>query len=112
MLIHGGVYPVHLAMTSFGGFLTGHGLSRGAIRPPGPSTGPTARTRARHRLAGIAAWHYEQDGVRPMIVGHSQGGLYAVKVLKQLAGRYGDDAVDLGSARGSRRPAARRSSIR
>jgi len=90
MLIHGGVYPVHLAMTSFGGFLTGMGYPESRIRPPGSFNWSYSPYTSTPRLAGIAAWHYEQDGVRPMMVGHSQGGLYAVKVLKQLAGRYGE----------------------
>lgn len=90
LLLHGGVYPVHLAMTSFGTFLVGMGYPEAKIRPPGSydwSYGPYTSTA---RLAGIAAWHYEQEGLRPMTVGHSQGGLYAAKILKQLAGRYGD----------------------
>jgi hypothetical protein len=90
MLIHGGVYPVHLAMTSFGGFLVSMGYPEARIRPPGSFDWSYSPYTSTSRLAGIAAWYYEQDGMRPMIVGHSQGGLYAVKVLKQLAGRYGD----------------------
>lgn len=88
MLLHGGVYPVHLAMTSFGTFLVGMGYPEAKIRDPGngdwsysPYTLPT-------RLAGIVAWQYEQDAMRPMVIGHSQGGLYVVKVLKELAGNY------------------------
>ncbi len=88
MLIHGGVYPVYLAMTSFGTFLAGMGYPETRIRDPGNgdwSYSPYAYT---PRLAGIAAWQYEQDAMRPMIVGHSQGGLYVVKVLRELAGVY------------------------
>ena len=40
------------------------------------------------RLAGEIAWYYEHDGVRPMIVGHSQGGMQAIKVLYTLAGAF------------------------
>jgi hypothetical protein len=36
------------------------------------------------------AWYYERDGVRPMLIGHSQGGMQTVKVLHELAGDYGD----------------------
>ncbi len=40
------------------------------------------------RLAGIVAWHYEHDGMPPMLIGHSQGGIQAVKVLDELAGQF------------------------
>ena len=35
MLVHGGVYPVHLAMSSFGEFLVGMGYPEKKIRDPG-----------------------------------------------------------------------------
>src|SRR5258708_5330888 len=38
-------------------------------------------------IAGMIAWYYEKEGLRPMIVGHSQGGMQAVKVLDKLAGQ-------------------------
>jgi hypothetical protein len=37
-------------------------------------------------LAGICAWYYEKEGLRPMLVGHSQGGFQVVKILDCLAG--------------------------
>src|SRR5205823_3972326 len=40
------------------------------------------------RLAGEIAWFYEHDGVRPIMIGHSQGGMQAVKILYQLAGDF------------------------
>lgn len=90
LLVHGGVYPVHLAMTSFGTFLVGMGYPEASIRPPGSWDWSYSPYTSTARLAGIAAWHYEQDGLRPMVIGHSQGGLYAAKIVKQLAGRYGE----------------------
>jgi hypothetical protein len=36
-------------------------------------------------IAGFIAWFYEKEGLRPMLVGHSQGGMQVVKVLRQLA---------------------------
>ncbi len=35
MLLHGGIYPVHLAMVSFGRFLVGMGYPEKRIRDPG-----------------------------------------------------------------------------
>jgi hypothetical protein len=39
-------------------------------------------------LAGSVAWHYEHDGVRPMLIGHSRGGMIVVQVLHELAGEF------------------------
>ena len=36
------------------------------------------------KIAGIAGWYYEKEGLRPMIVGHSQGGMQTIKVLHEL----------------------------
>ena len=90
ILLHGGVFPVHLLMESFGQFLTGMGYPEARIRDPGDngwSYSPYQRTA---QLAGLIAWQYEHDGMRPMLIGHSQGGLSAVKILKDLAGQNGD----------------------
>ena len=93
ILIHGGIYPVYLAMSSFAEFLTGMGYPEGAIRRPDGildslySYSPYQDSR---ELAGLIAWYYERDGLRPMVIGHSQGGVQAVKVLDELAGIFGE----------------------
>jgi len=43
------------------------------------------------RLAGIVAWHYEHDGVAPMLIGHSRGGMLVVRTLHELAGAFSDE---------------------
>jgi hypothetical protein len=94
VLIHGGIYPVYLAMTSFAEFLVAMGYPDSAIhRPDGVldsvySYSPYQDSR---ELAGLIAWYYERDGMRPMILGHSQGGVQAVKVLDELAGIFGSE---------------------
>ena len=88
MLLHGGIYPVHLAMESFGRFLVGMGYPGGEDPRPGRRrAGRTARTRTPSGSPGIVAWYYEQDGMPPMLIGHSQGGMQAVKVLHVLERR-------------------------
>jgi hypothetical protein len=37
------------------------------------------------KIAGVMAWYYEKEGLRPMMLGHSQGGMQVVKVLHRLA---------------------------
>jgi hypothetical protein len=85
-LLHGGVYPVHLAMESFGEFLAGMGYPEARIRDPGNGEWSYSPYDASERLAGLVAWSYEHDALRPMLIGHSQGGLHAVKIIKDLAG--------------------------
>ncbi len=88
MLLHGGIYPVHLAMESFGGFLVAMGYPEARIRSPADGEWSHSPYEVAERLAGIVAWHYEHDGMMPMLIGHSQGGMQAVKVLRVLAGDY------------------------
>jgi hypothetical protein len=88
MLLHGGIYPVHLSMESFGRFLVGMGYPEARIRDPYDASWSHSPYEDAERLAGIAAWHYEKDGMPPMLIGHSQGGMQAIKVLHVLNGEY------------------------
>jgi pimeloyl-ACP methyl ester carboxylesterase len=86
--LHGGIYPVHQYMVSFSEFLVGMGYPAGSIRNPADGTYSYSCYESSAMIAGVAAWYYEKTGLRPMLIGHSQGGMQAVKVLYQLAGRY------------------------
>lgn len=88
MLLHGGIYPVHLVMVSFGRFLTEMGYPERAVRDPGNRDWSYSPYDSAERLAGIFAWDYEHDGMRPMLIGHSQGGMQAIKILHELAGHF------------------------
>ena len=90
VLLHGGIYPVHLALTSFGGFLTDMGYPEAKIRNPADESWSHSPYESSAQLAGLLAWYYEREGLRPMMVGHSQGGIQAVKVLRELDGQFGD----------------------
>jgi len=92
VLLHGGIYPVYLAMVSAGHFLTGMGYPENRIRHPGDGRWSHSPYENSAQIAGLIAWYYEHDGLRPMMIGHSQGGIQAIKVLYELAGRF-DDAV-------------------
>ena len=90
ILVHGGVVGVYLLMESFAKFLVGMGYPEAKIRDPhdgGYSQNPYGSS---ERLAGEIAWYYEHDAMRPMLIGHSQGGMQAIKVLHELAGSFGD----------------------
>ena len=90
ILLHGGVYPVHLVMSSFGVFLTRMGYPEVQIRDPRNGDWSYSPYLLTAQLAGLVGWQYEHDGLRPMLIGHSQGGLSAVKILKDLAGQNSD----------------------
>jgi hypothetical protein len=87
--VHGGVYPVHLLMQSFGEFLIGMGYPENRIRDVGDGAFSQSPYGDSERQAGAIAWYYEHEGVRPMLVGHSQGGIQVVKILHELAGTFG-----------------------
>ena len=91
--IHGGIYPVHLAMTSFSEFLVGMGYPEARIRHPSRGDYSHSPYEPSQYIAGAIAWYYEHEGVRPLIVGHSQGGMQAVKVLHELNGAFADSVA-------------------
>jgi hypothetical protein len=93
MSIHGGIYPVHLVMESFAEFLVRMGYPESAVRDPGSHDLTHSPYEEARVLAGEVAWYYEHEGVRPMLVGHSQGGMQAVKVLYELSGTFDDRVV-------------------
>ncbi len=86
--IHGGIYPVHVVMESFSEFLMGMGYPESSVRNPGDGSYSFSCYDNSQKIAGAIAWYYEQEGMRPMVVGHSQGGIQAVKVLHDLAGNF------------------------
>jgi hypothetical protein len=90
VLVHGGIAGVYLMMESFGKFLVGMGYPESRIRDPRDGEWSQNPYLSSVRLAGQLAWYYERDGVRPMLIGHSQGGMQTVKVLHELAGDFGD----------------------
>ena len=96
VLLHGGIYPVHLGMISFGGFLTAMGYPETKIRNPADDSWSHSPYESSTQLAGLLAWYYEREGLRPMMIGHSQGGIQAVKVLRELDGAFGDSVVVRG----------------
>ena len=90
VLLHGGIYPVHLLMESFGRFLARMGYPEARIRDPGDKAWSYSPYEDSQKIAGLLAWDYEKTGLRPMMIGHSQGGMQAVKVLHELAGDFDD----------------------
>jgi pimeloyl-ACP methyl ester carboxylesterase len=84
--IHGGLLPIKSGMNSFARFLIGMGYPEASIRNPGNGSYTYGYYDRSDKIAGTVAWYYERDGLRPMLVGHSQGGLQVIRVLHKLAG--------------------------
>ncbi len=85
--LHGGIYPVHLVMESFTRFLVGMGYPADKLRHPGDGRLSHSPYEGSQQIAGLLAWYYENEGLMPMLVGHSQGGIQIVKVLYVLDGK-------------------------
>ena len=79
MNFHGGIYPVHLAMQDFAGFLVEMGYPAERIREPATQSFSYSPYQSSDKLAGKVAWFYEQQATRVMLIGHSQGGMQVVK---------------------------------
>lgn len=88
--LHGGIYPVHLVMESFARFLVGMGYPEAKIRHPGDGRLSHSPYEPSTQITGVLAWYYEHEATMPMMIGHSQGGIQAVKVLYELDGAFGD----------------------
>jgi pimeloyl-ACP methyl ester carboxylesterase len=87
-LIHGGIPPAGSIMESFGEFLVAMGYPRDDLqnfRRQSLSYSPYQSSR---EMAGYVAWYYEQTGMRPMVIGHSQGGMQTVRILHELNGEF------------------------
>jgi hypothetical protein len=89
VLIHGGIVWVIQYMVSFSDFLVGMGYPAQSITNPGDGTYTFSCYESSRVIAGSLAWYYEKEGLRPLMVGHSQGGIQAVKTLHNLAPQSG-----------------------
>lgn len=84
-----GSVPI-ITMAPFAEFLIAMGYPAERLRHPRNGQLSYSSFTDSRELAGTLAWHYEHDGVMPMLIGHSQGGMLVVKVLQDLAGASGD----------------------
>jgi len=86
VLLQGSVAVV--TMEPFAQFLIGMGYPEERLRNPadGRSTYDSFADSA--ALAGALAFDYERTGLEPMLIGHSQGGMLAIRVLYEFAGEF------------------------
>jgi len=94
-----------VSMEPFGEFLIAMGYPEARIRNPRDGTlaySSNATTSA--ALAGMLAWHYEHDAMMPLVIGHSQGGMIAIRTLHELAGAFGTTIAVVDPATGEAQP--------
>lgn len=84
-----GSVPV-VTMAPFAEFLIAMGYPGERIRNPRDGALSYSSYVDARALAGALAWYDEHEGMMPMLIGHSQGGMIAIKVLHELAGAFGD----------------------
>jgi hypothetical protein len=88
ILLQGSFAPV--TMKPFAEFLIAMGYPAEQIRNPVDGTWSASSFASSATLAGTLAWYYERDGMMPMLIGHSQGGMLVVRTLHELAGEFAD----------------------
>ena len=82
-------------MQPFAEYPRRHGLSRRSACATRPTASFSHSSFAdSEQLAGELAWYYENDGMMPMLIGHSQGGMLAIRVLYELAGAF-HESIDV-----------------
>ena len=77
-----------VTMEPFAEYLVAMGYPEERLRNPRDGTLSYSSFVDSARLAGALAWYYEHEGMMPMLIGHSQGGMMVVKVLHELAGGF------------------------
>ena len=82
-----GSIPI-VTMEAFARFLIAMGYPEAQLRDPADGALTQSSFVDSDKLAGIIAWHYERDGLRPMLIGHSGGGMLVIRTLHELAGAF------------------------
>jgi hypothetical protein len=80
-----------ITMQPFAEFLVAMGYPQERIRDPRDGRLSQGSFGDSRRWAGTVAWYFESEGMMPMLIGHSQGGMIAIRILYELDGAFGDD---------------------
>jgi hypothetical protein len=77
-------------MDPFAEFLIAMGYPADRIRNPRDGRYSESSFTDSQQLAGMIAWYYETEGMPPVLIGHSQGGMLAIRVLYDFAGAFSE----------------------
>jgi hypothetical protein len=75
-------------MEPFADFLVAMGYPRERLRDPRDGRVSQGSFGDSRRWAGTLAWYYESEGMMPMLIGHSQGGMMTIRILYELDGAF------------------------
>ena len=88
ILFQGSVAMV--TMDPFADFLIAMGYPVDRIRAPRDGRMSQSSFADSMTWAGTLAWYYESEGMMPMLIGHSQGGMMTIRILYELNGAFHD----------------------
>ena len=77
-----------VSMESFAKFLVAMGYPEDRVRDPRNGSYSYSSYADSRVMAGMIAWYYEKEGMMPMVIGYSQGGMLSVRILHELAGTF------------------------
>ena len=77
-----------ITMEPFAQYLVAMGYPESRLKDPRDGSLSQSSFADSAQLAGTVAWYYETEGMMPMLIGHSQGGMLAIKVLYEFAGAF------------------------
>ncbi len=77
-----------VTMEPFAEFLIAMGYPAAQLKSPRDGSMSASSFGDSAELAGELAWYYEREGMMPMLIGHSQGGMLVVRTLYELAGEF------------------------
>jgi hypothetical protein len=86
ILLQGSFGPI--TMEPFAEFLIAMGYPEERITNPRDGSRSSSSFMGSGKLAGTLAWYYEKEGTYPLLIGHSQGGMLAIRVLYELTGAF------------------------
>ena len=87
-----------ITMQPFAEYLVVMGVPEERLRNPANGTLSYSSFADSEKLAGTLAWYYENEGMMPMLIGHSQGGMLVIRVLHEFAGAF-HDAIEVWNPR-------------
>jgi len=79
-----------VTMRPFAEFLIAMGYPESRLRDPADGSLSQSSFVDSEKLAGTLAWYCEHEGMMPMLIGHSQGGMAVIKVLYELVGEFNE----------------------
>ena len=84
--LQGSLAPV--TMRPLAEFLIAMGYPRASLAHPRDDALSQSSFGSSAALAGSLAWYCEREGMVPLLIGHSQGGMLAIRTLHELAGAF------------------------